>query len=210
MLSQLLHTASDSLEIPKNNKGITKDLLIAALVTDETRAYELLGMSRDTFGKFKRKWLPDFPPRARSVTRYLLYSIGYQQCLVCKELKPCSEFSKKSLDRIYVLDTYCRKCKSDIPINTVNKKQHYLVNKDKYAEARIRYFTRKDKAKPLWASDAAIKKIYDSCPEDWHVDHVYPLQSDWVCGLHVETNLQVLPKKDNLSKGNRYIESIHG
>ena len=38
----------------------------------------------------------------------------------------------------------------------------------------------------------------------WNVDHVVPLQSDTVCGLHVWWNLQVIPKTLNISKGNRY------
>lgn len=38
----------------------------------------------------------------------------------------------------------------------------------------------------------------------WHVDHVIPLQGELVSGLHVPTNLQVIPWFDNLSKANKY------
>jgi hypothetical protein len=37
----------------------------------------------------------------------------------------------------------------------------------------------------------------------WHVDHVIPLNGKKVSGLHVPTNLQVIPWRDNLRKGNR-------
>jgi hypothetical protein len=37
-----------------------------------------------------------------------------------------------------------------------------------------------------------------------HVDHVIPLQGDLVSGLHVETNLQVVPAEFNHSKGNKF------
>lgn len=36
----------------------------------------------------------------------------------------------------------------------------------------------------------------------WHVDHVVPLRSDLVCGLHCSANLQVIPASINHSKNN--------
>jgi hypothetical protein len=39
----------------------------------------------------------------------------------------------------------------------------------------------------------------------WHVDHVLPLQGETVSGLHVPNNLQVIPGKENVRKGNRMI-----
>jgi len=38
----------------------------------------------------------------------------------------------------------------------------------------------------------------------WHVDHIIPLQGRLVSGLHVPTNLRVIPAVENVRKGNRF------
>lgn len=39
----------------------------------------------------------------------------------------------------------------------------------------------------------------------WEVDHIIPLRGEFVSGLHVPTNLQVIPKAQNREKRNYYI-----
>ena len=42
---------------------------------------------------------------------------------------------------------------------------------------------------------------------EWHVDHIIPLRGKLVCGLHIWNNFAVIPKVNNLRKGNYH--SIH-
>jgi hypothetical protein len=38
----------------------------------------------------------------------------------------------------------------------------------------------------------------------WEVDHIIPMKGKLVSGLHVPTNLQVIPKQENVRKSNQY------
>lgn len=64
---------------------------------------------------------------------------------------------------------------------------------------------------PLWADLDKISKIYKLRTKMtrengiwYHVDHIIPLRGKNVCGLHVENNLQIITKKENYKKGNRF------
>lgn len=65
---------------------------------------------------------------------------------------------------------------------------------------------KKLKATPVWADLEKIKLIYKNRPAGHHVDHIVPLNSPVVCGLHWEGNLQYLPARENLSKRNKLLE----
>lgn len=58
-------------------------------------------------------------------------------------------------------------------------------------------------ATPKRAEVDLIKIVYRKAKElGSHVDHIVPLKSDIVCGLHCWANLQILPPDINKSKGN--------
>lgn len=66
-------------------------------------------------------------------------------------------------------------------------------------------------ATPEWVNLEKIKEVYLEAEIFtiltgvlYHVDHIVPLQSKIVCGLHCEFNLQALPASKNASKSNKF------
>ena len=70
---------------------------------------------------------------------------------------------------------------------------------------------RKIKATPTWSNKAAIDAVYELARLATEltgirhsVDHMVPLRSKTVCGLHVQWNLRVVSQSENSVKGNRH------
>jgi hypothetical protein len=82
-------------------------------------------------------------------------------------------------------------------------------NKPHDAQRQRERNARRIKATPAWADPRYIAMFYEMAREATertgilhHVDHIVPLRSKVVCGLHCEDNLQVLPAVDNWKKRN--------
>lgn len=74
---------------------------------------------------------------------------------------------------------------------------------------------RKKQATPPWLTKGPrreMRDLYETAElfrsqlnEDFHVDHIVPINHPLVCGLHVPWNLQILTATDNLQKGNSFV-----
>lgn len=83
-------------------------------------------------------------------------------------------------------------------------------NRAKDNSLRAKYRAAQLLATPGWADSVAILEKYEFAKLwselrgiPYHVDHIVPMLSKIVCGLHVEHNLQVITAKENISKNNR-------
>lgn len=78
-------------------------------------------------------------------------------------------------------------------------------NPDRSRAQTMKRLAKKALAIPAWADMGAIRDVYsEAAYMQMEVDHIVPLQSKLVCGLHVWDNLQLLPKLENIRKGNRH------
>lgn len=101
-------------------------------------------------------------------------------------------------------------------------KQNNKVRLAEYQRNKLKQFPEKNRfarslrraaekrATPSWANKKTMLAVYKEAVRltaltgiQHHVDHIVPLQSPWVCGLHCEANLQILPYYENQSKSNR-------
>lgn len=102
--------------------------------------------------------------------------------------------------------------------NKANPHMHSEYNRRKTKTGKNRLYcanrkARQLKATPAWLTDidkAAIECLYALADyvskqlEPHHVDHVIPLQGKTVCGLHVPSNMRVIPAQENIQKSNHF------
>lgn len=90
------------------------------------------------------------------------------------------------------------------------QKKHRANNPGRNNASAAKHKAAKILATPNWANSFFIAEAYRLASLRtkmlgfaWHVDHIVPLRSKIVCGLHWERNLQVIPGTVNCSKSNR-------
>jgi len=93
------------------------------------------------------------------------------------------------------------------------KKKNPVVHR----ESRMRRYAQKIKAVPPWFDRVQVKAFYiharfmtEQTGVPHEVDHIVPLRSEFVCGLHCHQNLQVITQAENRKKNNRYWPDMMG
>lgn len=109
----------------------------------------------------------------------------------------------------YYVDRYQR-LKSEIQ---VKHKLYRTLNRALYTSLSAKRRTVMTRATPLWYEADAVQDMYqkavfltEQTGVAYEVDHIVPLQSKYVCGLHCLANLQVIPASENRRKSNKLLE----
>lgn len=136
-------------------------------------------------------------------------------CKTCKEHKASTEFHKHKLTKDG-LQSSCKLCinsksakhyREHIEQHSARQSAYKKANKDKVNLSTSMRRRRVRENKPSWANDFFLEEAYllaklrtDVTGIAWHVDHIQPLRGKDVCGLHAETNIQVIPASLNYKK----------
>lgn len=135
---------------------------------------------------------------------------SYKFCEYCLSYKLETSFYYKTKGK-YIWNEKCKTCR-------LASKQKPIVLKIRYIKYRAQKNAQDGKRRALkvnamvkWADKNRIKEIYKEAIELtnktgllYEVDHIIPLTHKLVCGLHVENNLQVIPKSENRRKSNKF------
>lgn len=142
-------------------------------------------------------------------------------CITCKNEKSIKYFHKDKTKK----DGYNPRCKDCMKIYYINNRYNIIkyntsYNKsDAYRKYQREYHLHYDSNKraiqlhatPFWSEIDEIKELYKQSAilnsisdEFYHVDHIVPLKSKVVCGLHCISNLRIILASENISKGNRH------
>jgi hypothetical protein len=110
-------------------------------------------------------------------------------------------------------------CKNNSAKINGMKRNYYAANKEKIKGIKrkwrasnpsksnfitAQYRAQKISATPTWACKETMREFYaEAVYQGMHVDHIVPLRSRKVCGLHWEGNMQLLISQENVVKGNQ-------
>lgn len=140
--------------------------------------------------------------------------VSNKSCVVCAEEARKKNQSKYRNTRAEYREKNKENLKQKADLWARNNKENQSKRTRRWAQANkglvnarnAKYRASKLNATPPWLTTSQkneIKRIYKEATEKGKtVDHVVPLQNDFVCGLHVPWNLAVITMEENSKKGN--------
>ena len=109
----------------------------------------------------------------------------------------------KRVDRESKRRSFAKWRSKNIDRDRARTRENKRVNRVRYTALEMARQAQQRRAMPKWADRKAILRIYHEASRlGMQVDHIVPLQSPYVCGLHWEGNLQLLTREQNSAKKN--------
>lgn len=135
-------------------------------------------------------------------------------CNPCRRLA-WKEYKEKNPDRVRAITRKAFAKHRSQNLDVIRKRSREYAKK-KYRQNPVAVIARtaeryakKRMAVPSWINRFFVSEIYSLARFRsavtgiaWNVDHIVPLQSKTVCGLHWEGNLRVIPAAENRTKSN--------
>lgn len=200
--------SEDPLHLVKRKRGHIPDITfedlchsIYELGTVVSICEHFGGISHKTLTPILVKSFPDIGAVKDRSTVWrveLLLKLGYRRCTVCKIEKLINDFYSNitvKSGKSYV----CKDCASKLTKQYRTDKPEVTRASNAKRKAILKG------AKLNGANLDIIKRIYQECPEGYHVDHIYPLSKG---GEHNENNLCYLPAILNMQKQAKLPEEV--
>lgn len=116
-------------------------------------------------------------------------------CKACRIANAKARYREKRAHCLAVANDYYRRTRPE-----------FIAKQRKHTRLRAE---RVKRATPPWATPFFIAEARDLARRRtqalgfaWHTDHIIPIQSAIVCGLHCEQNIRVIPAHENHAKDN--------
>lgn len=133
----------------------------------------------------------------------------HSHCKTCRSQYDTTRYDSKKRSELYF---------KDVETERQKRRDYYMRNKGAYYVRRAHQRAGLLYRIPKWLTDEdhlKINCIYSICKmlnkygnERYEVDHIVPLRGKTVWGLHVPSNLRILPQRLNRSKGNKHDVNI--
>ncbi len=133
------------------------------------------------------------------------------RCKPCRSADQSARYARKPIE---AKKAEMKRISGWVKLNPEKYRQYARATRSanpEHYKAKVNQRRRRNRlATVAWADKSAIAVIYRKAIAiskatgiRHEVDHIVPIISDIVCGLHCEANLRVLPLAENRSKGNR-------
>jgi hypothetical protein len=134
------------------------------------------------------------------------------------------KWNSENKDKLLIASkNYYNRNKDDLEFKKSNAKKTrdwFKKHPVKVLEQSSRKRATKLNRTPLWLNSGDLFEIecvytyaksLNNIGLNYHVDHIIPLRGKKVSGLHIASNLQVIPAIENLIKSNKFYEELnHG